>query len=717
MLQIAKETKEALFKEWEINQYFTDYNNFFGTEKGLLSEAMGLTGTMLMLVAFHGEESIFPGGAEDPQLQKIITSSLNYIYDDIQKDGYTVAPLRSAEDTKALFNQNCSYTDTLTWVLSASVLMIYAIREKIVDMDEQMQGKAIALVSDSLARILDGQLECGAWGFSTDHGCKPSLYFTYTVATSLADFMDYILGELEYYSDEKNLEKDPKEFYDWEVVNAINTYYKENLKPYFPKDEMSVAVEKAKAALQDWLLKNCFPLLPKIAACTPLTAEEMEIIGVAQQTSQTNIKSWGNKDFLQLYYAYYIIDILTTSSADQRFKKIVNKQDPEITVEALRQACEGKIPATDLDYFFGPRCKSHKLKDFFQDYIDQSIHSVRYNHSIASRTGDSFWKGYVSELIIPWEHNTIPAETIADCRGEDANARDPFTEPALIPMALRANTIYCYYIIEQADITVDNLFDAIVEDRSAKSGRTREGVGVQNLWDGMCYNLAITERAIEAIVDYSDYIKNNEDRAAEIAAESAAITSIDDAIEKKIAAYLRSENGTELIRSLGYAPADEKPEAPDIDQLVEKKVNALLETRLEEKITERLSMAGMDPYIVSATQDPDVIRKQISALISDMGYWLTANSDRLPQKNSSDNVESLLSTLFELWEVMDQQVGRKRLLDHIQRCGKCDEQEAVTLWTETLSMQVEELFTKIIEECTTPSGNVASIYRRLLTSD
>lgn len=715
LLSVAREAKEALYGEWEKKRYFTDYNNFFGMEQGLLSEAMGLTGTMLMFVAFCKEEGVFPDGTNDRRTQEIIHSSLNYIYDTVMQEGYTVSPLRSAQDTKEFFNERHSYTDTLTWVLSASSLTIYAIRNKLLDLDEQMQDKAISLISDSLARILDGQLDCGAWGFSTDHGCKPSLYFTYTVATSLADFLDYILGELVYYSTEDYQDKDPTDFYDWETVNAINDYYKKNPKPFYPQDELTKAVAKAKASLQGWLLHNCLPLLPKIAACTPLSAEERNSIGIVQQTSETNIQSWDNKDYIQLYYAYYIIDILTTSSSDQRFLSIVKKQDPEITVDSLRQAYRGKIPTTDMDYFFG---RSGKVTDFFRDYIDQAIHSVRFNFSIASRTGSNFWTGSKSELIIPWEHTSLSPDAIAACRGEynpDAGEQDPFTEPALVPMALRANTIYCFYIIEQADITVDNLFDIICDDRSPKSENTRQGNRVRNLWDRMSYNLAISERAIESLVDYADYLDKIEDQSAKISSAAVGITSIDEAINQRIADYFHSEDANASIRSMGYVPAAEHS-APAMDedalsQLIDQRINALLDTKLDAIIAQKLSAAV--PSGVPVRQDSALVKEQIFSAISDVLRWYSMQSEALPQLEVSDASEKLAAALVELHAY----TGKTQLVKCISEHTTKNPEEAFAFWNDTLSRQLIELLKDIVAECSTAAGNLPAMYRKNRLSD
>ena len=72
-------------------------------------------------------------------------------------------------------------------------------------------------------------------------------------------------------------------------------------------------------------------------------------------------------------------------------------------------------------------------------------------------------------------------------------------------MALRVNALYAYYICNQSDVAVDRLFDDICSNASADAN----GGSVQYLWDTSSYDLMVTERAIEALVDYYDYCKKN----------------------------------------------------------------------------------------------------------------------------------------------------------------------------------------------------------------
>lgn len=694
VLEVAQKTKTALYAEWDRKGFFEDYNNFYETGRGILSESMGLTSVMLLLNRFSKNPEVFAQDELDSKTLDIITTSLNYIYDSVFSDGYLVAPLRNSEDTYGVIDKETSYVDTLTWVLSSSVLITYAIRQDILQLDESLEKKAVELMSDSLARLLNGQLDCGAWGFSTDKNAKTSLYFTYAAAASIADFLDYILGELEYYRTEENQKKNPEDFYDWQTVNDINNYYKSHNNPIYPTEDITVVVSLVKSNLQEWLIKTCLPLLPKISTCTPLSNEEAEMIGVVNQTSSDAIAKLGKKDYINLYYTFYIIDILTTSSSDKRFPEIVNSND-SLSLDDLKTTYKATLNSSDFSYYF-EKNKGSNVSRLFDDFINQAVHSARMNFSIAQRTGKLFWDSDASELIIPWKHKTLSDERLDEARGDTG-----FTEPALVPMALRANAVYCFYIIESSDATIDSLFELICDDRSKESERKAKDISVKDLWDSKNYSLPITERSIEAIVDYYDYLEDIDTTEA-VVKNARIISSVDEAVQLKIENHIESMGIVEKLAAVGNPVTEDY-----ITKLIDEKVNALVDRKVEEALSGRIIEAqSVDTGTTATNLDTDEIIKLLGHL---QGYLNSATET--PNGNSDDSIERMAYHLQVLFGLLE----RTCILATITPLIASDENAELP---RNVSKEIQDQFSKFIglmaKNHDVPAGDIVKTYEKLI---
>ena len=704
VLEVAQKTKNALYAEWDKNQkhFFEDGNNFCNAGRGILSESMGLTSVMLLLVRFFDNPEIYEKKQNDPKTLEIITTSLEYIYDYVFDQGYLVTPLRKAEDTKGVIDKTYSYVDTLTWVLSSSVLITYAIRQDILELDEALEKKASELMADSLARLLNGQLPCGAWGFSTDKEAKKSLYFTYAAAASIADFLDYIFGELEYYRTEENQKKNLEDFYDWKTVDEINNFYSEqnNKDPQntvYPKNKITNVVAQAKSKLQEWLIKDCLPLLPKISTCTPLNDSDMTRLGVVKPTSSDTLDALGNKHYINLYYTFYIIDILTTSSSDKRFPEIFNGND-SITIDDLMKSYEGILSNSDYSYYFGDPEDGNAV-NLFNDYINQAVHSARMNFSIAQRTGIDFWENTdgESELNITWDHESSSRrQAIKKARGSKG-----FTEPALVPMALRANAVYCFYIIESPDVTVDSLFELICNDRSENSEPIQNFYITKDLWDTQSYSLPVTERSIEAIVDYCDYLEDIDITEAVVKSDHA-ISSVDEAVQVKIEEHIQNLGIVEKLESTGKSIDEDY-----ISKLIDEKVNALVDKKLEEALAGHTTNAqSIDAGTTETNLDTDEIIKLLGHI---QGYLNSATET--PNYNSDDPIERMAYHLQVLYSLLE----RTCILTTISPLIDSDENADLP---RNVSKEIQDQFSKFIglmaKNHDVPAGDIVKTYEKLI---
>lgn len=525
--------KEALISEWNETQHFVDKNNM--TKPGVIPEMTGLTGLLLLLITFWEEERVIT--PEDRQvISGIIRTSMDYAYGEIEKSGYNAEPYIDKSKSAELFKDGCGYIDTVTWVFSAGMLARYAQQIGAAEMDPETQGKVFHLIAQSLQLVLKGQREDGTWGFMSDPKAQRSLYFTYTACAAIGDFYYYVLGEIkevEQRNDRNAISGD--DYRDDELIAYLN---KET------KGDVVTRLATARRKLQDWLLRDCLPLMPKVAACRDMNAKELSKLGMWKHDMDGIIDTSIN--YFNLYYAYYLIEMMIASAANVRYNGF-NAQD----IEALGTSYsnDNALSTTDWVYYFNK--EGSDPKRLLLDYIEQTVHASRANYLIASRTGAAFWDapGGGSELTIQWVHDDqVMNMNIARVKGK----KDIITDPSLIPLAMRANAVYGYYISTQRSNTLDSLMQAILANRSAETQSDR----VENLWDTISYNLAITERAIEAIVDYYDYLcKFAQSAPEEIQAvpQDAAPpgytkSALDEAVERKIAEYLSSDTGMKLLR-------------------------------------------------------------------------------------------------------------------------------------------------------------------------
>lgn len=555
--EVTNKTKNALVSEWKKENCFKDKNNL--TKSGVIPEGAGLTSVLLMLVAFHSDKNIFPaeskGAAFNATLsdcQELVNASLKKLCEWTQTE-FNAFPLLNKK-SEPVFNENCGSTETVTWCLSSSILAIYAEKQGAIKLNSSVRESTLDMMARALNALIKGQREDGTWGFTCDGKGKRALYFTYIANASLADFFDYILDEISIVeSGDDNATAE----IDWETVNFLNG--KLNI-------DTVAAVNDARRKLNKFLVEKCLPVLPELASCSEMSKNILDDIGACAHTSIST-----NKDvkyyYHNLYYTYYILEMLITSNADQYFKNTLN--DPEAS-EALLNGYAPYLADHEQKYY-----KKH-LDEFFYNFYEQALHSSRTNYLSASRTGTKFWESSLSELPLKWEHENDEFSDLAFLALDQSKAT--LTDPSILPMSLRTNVVYSFYVTERPEITIERLFNDIC-DNAYREEEDEERV--RDLWDSMCYNLVITERSIESIIDFYDYLNKfepqEEKHSITQAAPAAPVkirqvempSAIDAAIEEKIAQYLRSEAGRCAIsEAVGNAPAAQSGVAFDVSTLL-----------------------------------------------------------------------------------------------------------------------------------------------------
>ncbi|MBQ3572822.1 MAG: hypothetical protein IJA15_08345 [Clostridia bacterium] len=515
VLSLALETKQALIAEWtKCGEKFTDKNYY--TAEGLHPQAVGLASLLLMSIVFGEEKKVFPE-SEKAENNRRLCKMLTDMVDTVEREGYSISPYKSAEATKDLFG-TFGYTDIATWVFSTGVLARYASRKGSLTLDKGLEERLLVTTAKSLKAIIEGQREDGSWGFRLDGESARSLFFTYGVSAAVNDFYNYVMGNIEQVEKENETELlgDAKD-------NKLIAYL--NGEGGF--EDVEKVMDEVKAKMQSYLIKECLPLLPKVASCAKLTEEENAILGVGKQsTAEFDL------NYVNLYYAYYLIDMFIGTESDKRYKEIVS--NPEEFEElknyyGVNSAREEQRFSIEDNYYFFKENGGENAISLCEDYIEQAIHATRTNFLNATRTGFEFWDGTNSELDVEF---IMPddAKEAYTVRQLVKRANVSLKEPILVPMALRVNIQYCYYISKQMDKVVDDLFDTIANDRYMGESN---GECIHGLWDNLSYNLLITERAIEAMIDAYDYVCMFEKEEG-AKAEGQSVGVIDECVAKMI---------------------------------------------------------------------------------------------------------------------------------------------------------------------------------------
>lgn len=536
------EAKNSLMESWLKNDKHFPYSSE-KKEAGLMSDLIGATSVLLMLIAFRRESQVISKN-DRTRMADFVNCTFPELLKTIEKNGFVAAPLVAVEDTKTIFNEETGYTDTVSWALSASLLARYAEFHNIIKISSEAHDAIFAIISKSFRQLINGQSQTGCWGFMTSGGAKNSLYFTYAAGIALGDFFDYAVGEIKDVEKNNNGSGNAASFKDYDLLNYMNDELGE--------EDVVVIAENARRKLSGWLLNTCLPALSDLSQCKFENAE-----------METDVEMFphnmtGDLNYFKLYYTYYIIDLMVVSRTDEDYETIFNNRAlPEYSEKfnAIRAKCDSDYE----DYFFGDDTIAQRGGSYWKELVSQAIHSSRYHYSNAARTGKEFFDGKASELNLKWD-NPNYSSTIKNIFKK---SKEHLTDPALVPMSLRVNAMYGYYICEQADITVDNLFEQICEDVSTTTDENH----IAGLWDALGYDLLITERSIEALVDYYDYIckvgKNQVVRKSDfeesfskkiyeclLSEDAQNIIHPDGTEADSVSNYLNSDEGKKLIRQI-----------------------------------------------------------------------------------------------------------------------------------------------------------------------
>ena len=464
---VAIKTKNALYSQWKKEGCFVDKNNL--SKSGVIPEGVGLTSILIMMVAFRDDEVIFPKNVKDgvtlEDCSALVNNSMKKLCD-WTKTEFNASPILNKKCSE-MFECDRGYLETVTWCLSPAILAVYAEKHGALKLEPTVRESTLDMMARAMEAFIKAQRSDGTWGFTTDGRGKKSLYFTYVANATLCDFFNYIMDEISIVEN-TGVEKEPE----------IDTQTLEYLDKRLGINTAEV-MKGIRVKLNKFLVEKCLPILPKLASCNAVSQEELDIVGAELHFPIRMEKE--AKYYHNLYYTYYLLDMMIANSADWYFDDII--KDTE-AAQALLDSYSPYLLEHERKYY------KTNFEDFFYNFYEQALHSSRMNYLTASRTGNKFWDVSTSELNVSWVHEDEDISDLA-LRSLDIS-KATVTDATILPMALRANVIYSYYLTKRPEITIERLFNDICKNAYIDSEENEDCV--KDLWDSVYYNLMITER-------------------------------------------------------------------------------------------------------------------------------------------------------------------------------------------------------------------------------
>lgn len=656
VFETIKSTRDKLIQNWKENSAFLDKNLIH--DPGLISAAMGTVALLLPVVAMGDEKDLYDKDKLE-EIKNIVEISIKKINGFIEQDGFTASPFIAPPRTASIFSDGSGYVDSITWVISICALARYACLKKYMSFSKETDDIILALYAKTLKLLIDAQHDDGTWGFHTDKDCAKSLYFTYSAGTCLADVFDYTFAEIQSV-EESNEDIAPFIGVDTEAVSYIESH---------GIPDLQNVLSDVRYKLSYWLISKAIPRLPAISDCTELPSDIAEELGIWDSSTS---KDFG-VNYYNLYYTYYIIDLAVQSCSDKDYEKIVAEKGE--TFYSLKEELKTKIRDTDYKYYFDEDegCPAK----FVLDYIEQSTHASRYHMASAMRTGVEFWNTKDSELQIVWKHNNPKKQDLIKMLKGSISGN--VTEPVIVPMALRANTQYTYYISQQPDVNLDKLFENILSDRGTKD----TDICNSELWDTLSYSLPITERAIEAIIDYYDYVCKYD-----LQVETEPAKSQND-ISKAV-----------IVKS-------------EIDEAIERKIEAVV----QEKLKQISLSAKPSKKAAEISADPADLVKPVSIALNMLAQEVSAriNTDMTRNDDPTDNLIYNLRNLFSTLERSSKLSMIRELCHEYDKTFDANELATKAFTVEdVLDNSVKELYSQLVKDIINNNGiNLVDMYLKL----
>jgi hypothetical protein len=408
-----------------------------GGRTGLMASMQGIRTVFNALAALDKHpgdiwDAVLPESTEvEPPIYDLLDEWASCL-DQLDDDGYHADPYDLGNELSQMFrledHEPC-YVDTVSWVLSTSVLVNYVIKTKGGELLKRTTESGLLTrtrkrLLASLQVLLGAQTADGGWGWWPRSG-KGHLIFTWSAVGGIADLYDFVLGE-----SEKEIDIGP----DIEMIE----YLKESDSGILAR--LQGSRQKASDFLSQRYLK---------AATTPQGLQ-------ASDVSEGDIVVAPKDPLTLVFCELYLLEALILVDYHERHEDQSDSREDEL--ELLFAQIVGKLP---------------RIKD---PTFALNTDATTLQFNIKSS------KKYKGEYVV-------------------------FTamDGGLWPQLLRTLVLYRFYVKK------DPLSDPNIVGEKGSALRllldARRSSEVQNpgLWDIESFNLAITARAIDGLVDSFDY--------------------------------------------------------------------------------------------------------------------------------------------------------------------------------------------------------------------
>lgn len=491
-----------------ISKYQSDGNSFTDDD---FPQQTGLIYSCAGAVGVMLLVNTFEDLAADSRWEDMVYREFDRVRHHVAEKGYDASPIVSDKVTEPIFSKSAGkryyYTDSASWVLSFALQIRLAFRTK----RFHPETEALRHGEDFLAsvdQLIKDTLEVICSSVCPEGG--------WNFANGCAKpnlYYSFAVSEALADFGDYVLGETPEIFGKTSRKDAEDTELRK-----FIGGELIDRVQDSRKRLLDYLVQKYLVKLGK---------DE-----IAPEELSAEFKITEESKHLSLYFLYFVIEMLVTCKLEEWFPELDERIDKGIGHGIYKSR-------VDFD-------TAYEHKDWYDD-LDKSTLWLK-----------DFWQVSASGFENPEQ---LPQKAKLNNLGE----------PGFVPLSVRCNAQYAYYVARGPDSEMKRLFTILLEDRKSEKER---------LWDSKTYSLLITERAIEAIVDYHDYVvffRREQIAPNEIARESPFEAVFRELVREEVQAYL-SQSPSAGILTAPSQPLDGSAGSVLSEDLLVKKLVSVLAT-------------------------------------------------------------------------------------------------------------------------------------------
>jgi hypothetical protein len=417
-------------------------------EKGGIN---GLTGAY---ASMQGLRAVFGAAVaiDDQRLWDEISTALpsllaewESVIEEFRAGVYGVAPYYADTKTFTQVTDSSPYVDTISWAISTAVLINFVGTQCSEKLQSRFPHDLLGRTRDEIVRALQllvkAQAEDGGWSWSAAYR-KGHPYFTWSASEGLADFFDYVVGE---------------SVRELGISEDIETLDHVKLKD----DTLLSSLSEARTKCRDYLTTQLD------RAFTKRDWEREDLIEREKVGTVTFVRLAPTDDSSTpvhfFYFDLYLLESLILNNYDYTVDLSSIDEDNRQRLGRLYQKIASKLPE-----------------------ILAAARTEEFNSNPGAST--------LRMVLSPKQAGRGRATPL------------DIQDPGLWPQLLRTLVLYRFYPAPSAipDKAIvgegEGALDLVLQDRRAPGNAIGDG-----LWDQFNFNLSVTARSIEGLIDVFDY--------------------------------------------------------------------------------------------------------------------------------------------------------------------------------------------------------------------